>query len=141
MRFTEENITSLNTKEVFVFGSNTLGKHGAGAAKTALKWGAIYGCGSGFFGQTYAIPTKNEHIKTLPLYKIKQYVDDFIFFAKLLPDYTFLVTKIGTGLAGIPMEDIAFLFIKAINVANIILPKEFYTEIQNEIKKYIEKGE
>lgn len=55
-------ITELKDNEVFVFGSNRAGRHGAGVAKTALKWGAVYGQGE---GQTYAIPTKDENIKTL----------------------------------------------------------------------------
>ena len=46
--------------EIFVFGSNLAGRHGAGAALAALKdHGAIYGCGEGIQGQSYAIPTKD----------------------------------------------------------------------------------
>jgi hypothetical protein len=37
-------ITSLQDNQIFVFGSNTQGKHGAGAAFTARnKFGAKYG--------------------------------------------------------------------------------------------------
>ena len=52
-------ITELKENEVFVFGSNPEGRHGAGAAKQALKFGAQYGKGRGFSGQTYALVTKN----------------------------------------------------------------------------------
>jgi hypothetical protein len=46
--------------EIFVFGSNLAGRHGAGAALAALKdHGAIYGRGEGLQGQSYAIPTKD----------------------------------------------------------------------------------
>lgn len=48
-------VTELKPNEVFVFGSNLQGRHGSGAAKTALKWGAVQGKGRGHFGQTYEI--------------------------------------------------------------------------------------
>lgn len=51
-------ITELKANEIFVFGSNEEGYHGAGAAKQALKFGAIMGKGFGFGGNTFAIPTK-----------------------------------------------------------------------------------
>lgn len=54
--------------EIFVFGSNLRGRHGAGAAKVALeKFGAIEGVGSGFTTGAYAIATKNENLKTLDM--------------------------------------------------------------------------
>ena len=53
---------------------------------------------------------------------IKPYVDDFIRFAKEHPGLTFLVTRIGCGIAGFRDEQIAPLFADAINVENIILP-------------------
>lgn len=52
-------ITTLASNEIFVFGSNPEGRHGAGAAKAAIKFGARYGCGRGLYGQTYALVTKN----------------------------------------------------------------------------------
>ena len=56
---------------------------------------------------------------------IKPYVDEFIEFARQHPEYHFLVTQIGCGIAGfIPME-IAPLFEDALDVENIILPKAF----------------
>lgn len=42
MRTTPENITKLESNQIFVFGSNQSGRHGKGAAKTALGWGAVY---------------------------------------------------------------------------------------------------
>ena len=54
--FTPDNIKSLSSDEVFVFGSNLAGHHGGGAARVALnKFGAIYGQGVGLQGQSYAI--------------------------------------------------------------------------------------
>ena len=37
---TPDDINFLAVNEVFVYGANEAGRHGAGAAKTALKWGA-----------------------------------------------------------------------------------------------------
>ena len=53
-------IYKLNPNQIFVFGSNTQGRHGAGAAKIAVeKFGAIYGVASGRQNQSYAIITKD----------------------------------------------------------------------------------
>lgn len=96
--------------QIFCFGSNLRGAHGAGAAKQALKYGARFGRGIGLSGQSYAIPTKDADIKTLPLETIATYVDRFIKFARENPDITFFLTAIGTGLAGYSHKDIAPLF-------------------------------
>ncbi len=112
----------LKPGEVFVFGSNLSGHHGGGAARIALdRFGAIWGQGVGMQGDTYAIPTMQGGTET-----IKPYVDEFIAFAKEHPERTFLVTRIGCGIAGFRDEDIAPLFAEALPVANIILPKSFF---------------
>lgn len=108
-------------KAIFVFGSNLAGRHGAGAALSALReHGAIYGQGVGLQGNSYAIPTKDENVITLPINKIKKYVDGFVRFAKLNPEMKFQVTRIGCGLAGYEDTDIAPLFKEAPD--NCILP-------------------
>lgn len=113
-------------KLIFVFGSNEAGRHGAGAALAAYReHGAVYGNGNGIQGNSYAIPTKDHSIKTLPLNKIKGYVDSFIKFATLNPDMKFNVTRIGCGLAGYEDADIAPLFKKA--PENCILPSGWRT--------------
>lgn len=101
-------------KAIFVFGSNLAGAHGAGAAAYAVKhWGAVFGKGIGLHGMSYAIPTKNHMIRTMPLKTIKPYVMDFIRFAKLHPTLQFKVTQIGCGLTGYEAKDIAPMFIGA----------------------------
>lgn len=125
-RITPENINELSDNEIFVFGSNEGGKHGKGAAKQALTWGAKMGKGIGFQGKTYAIPTKDEKIKTLPVEKIKEYVDYFITFARQNNHLKFLVTEIGCGLAGYEPKDIAPLFKDVEYINNIYLPKRFW---------------
>lgn len=116
-------ITELKDDEIFVFGSNEAGIMGAGAAKQALKWGAEYGKGFGHFGQTFAIPTKDMAIRTLPLNIINDYVKVFIRYAQNYHEYKFLLTPIGTGLAGCHALDIAPMFKDA--TSNVIMPEEF----------------
>jgi hypothetical protein len=96
---------------IFVFGSNLAGRHGKGAAYAALKYhGAIYGQGEGLQGNSYAIPTKDKNIKTLPLDDIDDYVWKFRRFAENHKDMRFYVTALGTGLAGYKVSDIAPMF-------------------------------
>ncbi len=117
-RTTPEFITELEPNEIFVFGSNLKGMHGGGAAYIAYrKFGAIMGQGVGLQGQSYGIPTMQGGVET-----IRPYVDEFIAFAKSRPDLTFLVTRIGCGIAGFDDEDIAPLFQQAHTVENIVLP-------------------
>lgn len=117
-RTTPERITSLAPNEIFVFGSNLAGMHGGGAAWVAYrKFGAIMGQGVGLQGRSYGIPTMQGGVET-----IKPYVDEFIEFAKSRQDLTFLVTRIGCGIAGFTDEEISPLFEKAHEVENIVLP-------------------
>ena len=102
--------------EIFVFGSNEAGYHGGGAARIAYKiYGAKCGMGTGLVGQTYAIPTKDSAINSLPLDVIKLNINKFIKFTLNNPDLSFFVTGVGTGLAGYSAEEIAPLFTGAIN--------------------------
>ena len=118
MRVTPEQITHLEKNEVFVFGSNLAGAHGGGAAWVAYrKFGAVWGQGVGLQGQSYAIPTMQGGVETL-----RPYVDEFIGFARQHPELTFLVTRIGCGIAGFTNEEISPLFAEAHNVPNIVLP-------------------
>lgn len=101
---------------IFVFGSNQRGIHGAGAALEAKKsYGAKLGNGYGHFGQSFAIPTKDTNIQTLPLVNIQQYVSGFINYAKQHPELSFKVTQIGCGLAGYKPVDIAPMFLDSPN--------------------------
>ena len=120
-RYTSDIITELKENEIFVFGSNLQGFHGGGAAKIAYRsFGAEWGKGIGLYGKSYAIPTMQGGVET-----IRPYVDEFIRFAIENPQLVFLVTRIGCGIAGFRDEEIAPLFIDAIDVGNIILPEEF----------------
>ncbi len=117
-------------KEIFVFGSNLAGIHGAGAALSARKhWGAIIGQGTGLQGSSYAIPTKDERIKTLPLHEIRSHVETFLAFAAAHPEFEFIMTRIGCGLAGYKDKDIAPMFAKV--PSNVILPSEWVEFLRN----------
>lgn len=99
---------------VFVFGSNEAGIHGAGAARSAYEsHGAKLGQGFGLQGYAFGIPTKDWHVGVLHLNAIQFYIDRFIEFARLNPDATFNVTAIGCGLAGHHHSVIAPLFTNA----------------------------
>lgn len=87
---------------VFVFGSNRAGRHGKGAALHAAKlWGAVQGVGEGPTGNAYAIPTKDENLRVLPLTEIVAGFERFLTYAKGRREL-FLLTPIGCGLAGYP---------------------------------------
>lgn len=91
------------------------------AARLAYnRFGAIWGQGVGLQGQSYGIPTMHGGVEA-----IKPYVDEFIAFAKQHQELKFLVTKIGCGIAGFTIEEIAPLFREAIDVENVILPEDF----------------
>ena len=118
-RTTPQYITSLAPNEIFVFGSNLSGMHGGGAAYTAYRhFGAIMGQGVGLQGRSYGIPTMQGGPET-----IRPYVDEFIQFAREHTELTFLVTRIGCGIAGFRDSDIAPLFKEAHDVPNIVLPE------------------
>lgn len=120
-KYTPDRISTLGRRDIFVFGSNLAGHHGGGAARVAFnRFGAVWGQGEGLQGNSYAIPTMQGGIET-----IKPYVDRFIEFAKYEKALTFYVTKIGCGIAGFKLSEIAPLFKDALVVSNIRLPKEF----------------
>ena len=103
-RTTPNHIDKLQPGEIFVFGSNLRGMHAGGQ-------------GVGLQGQSYAIPTMQGGVET-----IKPYVDEFIDFARQHPELTFLVTRIGCGIAGFRDEEIAPLFTEAHQLSNVVLP-------------------
>lgn len=119
--YTPERITELKPNEIFVFGSNLAGSHGGGAARLAYnRFGAIWGQGVGLQGQSYAIPTMQGGVET-----IEPYVEQFIDFAFRHRELKFLVTRIGCGIAGFTAYEIAPLFLKVIDLSNVLLPKDF----------------
>lgn len=117
-------VNEVPENEIYVFGSNDLGVHGAGAAKIArLYHGAIMGQAEGLQGKSYAIPTRKivspkgekTKLKSLTLEEIKPYADRFIQFTKDHPELSFYIAGVGTGLAGNNPEEIIKLLEGAVN--------------------------
>lgn len=96
---------------IFVFGSNLAGRHGRGAAKDAAeKWGAQYGVGEGRTGRSYALPTKNARLQPRSLGQIQDSVETFLAYARVHPELTFQVTRVGCGLTGYSDDQIGPMF-------------------------------
>lgn len=114
-------IYSLAPNEIFVFGSNALGMHHAGAARVAYnEFGAEWGNGEGLQGQSYSIPTmEGKHNTKLAIMRFTQY-------AKEHPELKFLVTPVGCGIAGYTPEEIAPMFKDAAYLENVYLPISFW---------------
>lgn len=126
--FTPENITELKPNEIFVYGSNQYAQHNGGAARIAINFGAVHGnCPMGLCGQSYGIITTSFNEKPITIGFLREQIDILYEFAKVRPELTFYVTKIGTGIAGWGLELVAQLFIdrEYTKPSNIILPKEF----------------
>ena len=140
-RYTPEIISSLEVNQIFTFGSNAAGRHGAGAAHLASKvFGADWGVGEGLTGRCYALPTKDKDIQTLPLNKIGEAFRRFIKCVIDNPQLDFLLTKVGCGLAGCATDDIAREFWHGMEhngqkkiPINLWIPKEFiFTAVYEE---------
>ena len=98
-------VDKLKENQIFVFGSNRAGFHGGGAASFAYRnFGAEWGVGIGRTGQTYAIPTMNGDDL------FKESAAEFIKYATQHPELEFLLTPIGTGIAGYDFNFVNELF-------------------------------
>lgn len=137
-------IESLTEKQIFVFGSNTQGRHGKGGAlKAKEKFGAIYGQAEGLQGQSYAIITKD--ISSYPhksndIKSIVTQIRALYRFADTMPDHEFYVCYSGSGtnLNGYSPTEMASMFAKGFISKNIIFEEEFCWLIQSEMKKKAE---
>ena len=122
--YTPEKINELKDNEIFVFGSNLRGAHGAGAAKLAHdKFGAKYGVAEGLTGQSYAFPTLDEELYTVSPFELLKSKFRLYECCKNNPDKAFYLTKIGCGLAGFDEEDIKLIFNDNYPILNLIKPK------------------
>ena len=104
-------ITELQPNQIFVYGSNANGIHAGGAALQARKFGALYGAAEGLTGgQTYGIVTLGHDMNKVPLSYIREQAEQLKFIAQANPDYEFLLTPVGTGIANFTYEEISPLF-------------------------------
>ena len=134
-------ITSLKPNQIFVFGSNTQGRHGKGAALTAKnKFGAVYGQAEGPQGQSYAIITKDLTKSTHPSRtpeQIKEQIHNLYEYARQNPDKEFLIAYSGTGenLNAYSNQEMADMFSSELIPKNIIFEEEFYKLIHEQDNK------
>lgn len=164
--WTELLITSLKDNEIFVFGSNPEGRHGAGSAKAAMKFGAKYGKGRGLQGQTYAIPTKNltpnfyekdkdilykKHgNKSLTIEQIKENIAELYQVAKENPEKNFLIaytidflnkeqTKFKEGLNGYNSFEMLTMFLEQPEIpSNIVFHESYFITLKKMLFKQID---
>lgn len=134
----ESIIKTLAEDTIFVFGSNMAGTHAGGAAKIALQYfGATKGVGRGWAGQSFAIPTMNEHLQQMPLSQIQHYINDFKIYVKHHPKMKFFITAVGCGVAGYKVEEIAPMF-KGIG-HQVIFPASFRPFVDKTLPKLNQK--
>jgi hypothetical protein len=123
---TPDFIEELKPNEIIVVGTNLNGDHAGGAAAYAREhFGLIDGCTKGLSGQTYALPTVSMSWNPLSVEQISYGVKRLLRFARFNPNLTFLVTKIGCGIAGHKESDIAALFVDV--PSNVLLPKGWHS--------------
>lgn len=127
-----DRIETLTPEQIMVFGSNTEGRHGKGAARYAAdNFGAVRGQAEGLQGQSYGLITKDLQRGGMPDEFIRNQVTKLYDTARQMPDRQFLVTPVGTGLAGRKVEEIAPLFKSQPVPENVVLPGKFlYPELQ-----------
>lgn len=117
-------IRTLADDEVFVFGSNTAGRHAGGAARQAHRdFDAEWGVGEGPTGRCYAFPTLDEEHRRLPMTALVGCRERFYDHVRAHADRTFLLTAVGTGIAGYPTETMSAVFVDPPD--NVRLPPEW----------------
>lgn len=128
-RYTPEVIRNLQPGEVFVFGSNRNGDHYGGAARAAHEYfGAEWGVGEGLTGRSYALPTLDESMGRVTLRDLEASFRKLIACAEANPDLTFLLTKVGCGIAGWDVAEVREALWRAVGKTmprNVVLPREF----------------
>ena len=123
---TPEDIQELKENQIFVFGSNMNGNHAGGAARLAVeKFGAIMGKAEGIQGRSYAIPTLDKDMQKVTEEELLVFLENFGNYANEHPEREFLLTAIGTGIAGFDASYMAYMVLRANLPDNVTLPKEF----------------
>lgn len=116
-------------REIFVFGSNRAGRHGKGAALYAAQhYKAQRGIGEGLTGDSYALPTKDIDLKPLPFEEIDAAICRFLAMARMMPDVRFLLTPVGTGLAGHKKSDVWAVLKREGLPSNVVLTSTWVRE-------------
>lgn len=137
-QYTSECISVLQEDEIFVFGSNLLGHHMGGAARTARRiFNAEMGVAEGLTGCAYALPTLNEDMRQVAPEALRASFRRLLLFALDHPMLTFYLTEVGCGIAGWSAEEVSALLWEAVRElseeayelrampANLVIPKLF----------------
>ena len=136
--YTPERISVLRENEIFVFGSNLLGHHMGGAARTARRvFNAEMGVAEGLTGQAYALPTLGEDMRRVAPEALRASLERLLRFALEHQKLTFYLTEVGCGIAGWPVETVRDLLWEAVRElseeayeqravpANLLIPQRF----------------
>ncbi len=111
----------VGAEPVFVFGTDTAGKHAQETAAIAVRlFGAQAGTGSGQVGNSYAIPCRNSEQSLLPLAVIRNYLDGLFRHAADRPDTVFQISRFGCEVGGYQDAEMADQFRRAPD--NVHLP-------------------
>ena len=137
-QYTPECISVLKEDEIFVLGSNLLGHHMGGAARTARRvFNAEMGVAEGLTGCAYALPTLNEDMRQVAPEALRASFRRLLLFALDHPMLTFYLTEVGCGIAGWSAEEVSALLWEAVRElseeayelrampANLVIPKLF----------------
>lgn len=104
-------ITSLQNNEILIVGTNKNGFHYGGAAAQAYKdFRLEWGVAEGKSGQSYAFPTLNENMQQVTVTELETSRDKLYQYAQANPELEFILTPVGTGLAGFSLETIESIF-------------------------------
>lgn len=123
--YTPAFLQSLKADEVFVFfRCSRVVLYGDTVNALKLPYGETARRYVGMQGQSYSIPIIGYSVGcNWP------YVNEFIDYARLHPDTFFYVTMVGLGSNKLEMNEIAQLFIDAVHLPNVCLPKLFVRHI------------
>lgn len=116
-------INELKPNDVFIFGSNLNGHHAGGAAYQACnQFGAEWGIGEGLTGQCYAFPTLDNNMQQMSKDELLAARHKLYATCRALPEKTFLLTKVGCGIAGYDEQFMKEIFISQVTPNNLIKP-------------------
>lgn len=123
-RFTPNCVFNLKPNQIFVFGTDRNGSQKYGAAgMAARRFGAQIGVTEGKTGNCYALPTKGFTIAELndAVVRFKDFVDNN-------PQFSYLITPVGCGHAGLNVSEVSKIFAPFVVYKNVMLPKLFIDE-------------
>lgn len=120
---------------IFVFGSNTDGRHGAGSAKIAVEqFGAVYGAARGLQGNSYALITTNLHGE-YPIEWIEDNIKELYQVARNIPWKRFMVAYRSAPeektLCGYKGRELFNCFLRAGDIPdNVYFSEEWYNMVK-----------